>query len=134
MVVLDDDHVGMCLYPEPAGFTGLWQAYMRSYDRLGNDPCIGRRLVSLLYRAGLREIRNGVVYFGDSGESPTFSAYANNLIGILNGAKDFLIKESLIAESQFNETMDHLQTWAARPDAALWYTIYWAAGEKPIVS
>ena len=130
VVVLDDDHAGLCLFPEPAGFTSLWQAYIRSYDRLGNDPYIGRRMVSLLYHAGLREIRNGVVFFGDSGESPTFAAYANNLIGILNGAKDFLVKESLISEPQFSETMDHLQTWAKRQDAALWYTIYWAAGTK----
>ena len=28
------------------GCMPLWQAYIRSYDRLGNDPCVGRRLVS----------------------------------------------------------------------------------------
>ena len=39
----DDDHDVLRLWPEPAGFMALWQAYIRTYDRLGNDPYIGRR-------------------------------------------------------------------------------------------
>jgi ubiquinone/menaquinone biosynthesis C-methylase UbiE len=130
VVLADDDHMGLCLYPEPLGFPQLWQAYIRSYDRLGNDPFIGRRMVSLLYQAGLRHIRNNVVFFGDNAGSPTFQTYADNLIGILNGVKELLIKEGLTSEPVFQDTLDRLHSWVRLPDAALWYTIYWAAGEK----
>ena len=131
ILLLDDDHASLCLYPEPSGFSHLWNAYVRSYDRLGNDPHVGRRMVSLLYHCGIRDIRNGVVFFGDSGESETFQAYARNLINILEGARPTLIKESLMTELNYDESMDHLRTWSRRPDAAMWYTIFWAKGVKP---
>jgi ubiquinone/menaquinone biosynthesis C-methylase UbiE len=133
VVLADDDHTGLCLFPEPPGFSTLWQAYIRSYDRLGNDPLIGRRMVSLLYQAGLRHIRNNVVFFGDNAGNSTFTAYAENLIGILSGVKELLIKEGLLSAPAFQDAMDRLQSWATLPDAALWYTIYWAAGEKPLM-
>src|SRR5260221_14760943 len=101
IVLADDDHAGLCLFPEPLGFSNLWQAYIRSYDRLGNDPFIGRRMVSLLYQAGLRRIRNNVVFFGDNAGSATFAAYADNLLGILRGVKELLIKEGLSSEMAF---------------------------------
>ena len=71
------------------------------------------------------------MFFGDNAGNPTFKAYAENLMGILNGVKELLIKEGLTSEPVFQDTMDRLQSWARLPDAALWYTIYWAAGEKP---
>jgi len=134
IVLADDDHAGLCLFPEPLGFSNLWQAYIRSYDRLGNDPFIGRKMVSLLYQVGLRRIRNNVVFFGDSAGTSTFSGYAENLIGILSGVKELLLKERLTSEQVFQDTMDRLTSWAQRPDAALWYTIYWTAGEKPLAA
>src|SRR5882762_8166559 len=134
VVLADDDHAGLCLFPEPLGFSNLWQAYIRSYDRLGNDPFIGRKMVSLLYQSGLRPIRNTVVFFGDSAGTSTFAGYAENLIGILSGVKELLLKERLTSEQVFQDTMDRLTSWAQRPEAALWYTIYWAAGEKPLAS
>lgn len=131
VVVEDDDHAQMCLHPNPPGFLTLWNAYMRSYDRLGNDPHIGRRLVSLLYDTGLRNIRNNVVFFGDSGESPTFKAYVTNLIGILEGARELMLQQALIDKISFQSAVNHLEEWAKNPEAALWYTINWAAGTKP---
>ena len=130
VALADDDHQLMRLHPEPAGFPALWQAYLRSYDRLGNDPFIGRRLVSILHQCGLRNIRNNVVFFGDSAESNTFQAYVSNLIGILLGAKDLMMKHSLTNANSFAETIQNLQRWGQQQDSALWYTINWAMGTK----
>src|SRR5262249_46226556 len=44
IVLQDDDRDVLRLWPEPPGLRPLWQAYMRTYDRLGNDPIVGRRL------------------------------------------------------------------------------------------
>jgi ubiquinone/menaquinone biosynthesis C-methylase UbiE len=131
VVLEDDDHISLLLYPEPAGFTTLWSAYMRSYDRLGNDPYIGRRLVSLMYEAGLRNIRNDVVFFGDCAGSSTFGSYVANLVGVIESARDVMINGNLISAFTMEESIAHLKLWANLPDAALWYEIYWAAGLKP---
>jgi SAM-dependent methyltransferase len=130
VVLEDDDHELMRLYPSPAGYSELWQAYMRSYDRLGNDPFIGRRLISILHEAGLKNIRNDAVFFGDSAGSPTFQAYARNLVGILKGARELILKEALLDEKGFDAAIQNIEEWSQRPDAALWYTINWAEGTK----
>jgi SAM-dependent methyltransferase len=131
VVLEDDDHASLILYPEPAGFSTLWPAYIRSYDRLGNDPFIGRRLVSLLYDAGLRDMRNDVVFFGDCFGTPTFENFVNNLIGVVESARPELIGGHLIDEKSMDGAFANLRTWARLPYAALWYEIYWACGIKP---
>ncbi len=63
-VVLEDDaHDTMRLWPEPPGFGPLWNAYLRTYDRLGSDPLVGNRLVSLLWEAGAAPVRNTWIFF-----------------------------------------------------------------------
>src|SRR5712691_9698407 len=57
IVLADDDHDVLRLWPEPPGFSDLWNAYVRTYDRIGNDPFVGRRLVSLLHDAGAQPRR-----------------------------------------------------------------------------
>lgn len=131
VVVEDDDHASFLLYPEPPGFGNLWTAYMRSYDRLGNDPYIGRRLVSMMYAAGLRNIRNDVAFFGDCAGSSTFKSYVVNLVGILESARKMMLDGNLIDERTLTSAMSNLVEWSELPDAALWYEIYWAEGTKP---
>src|SRR5262245_1028011 len=58
VVLADDDHDVLRLWPEPPGLGPIWHAYVRSYDRLGNDPYVGRRLVALLPGAGANPVRN----------------------------------------------------------------------------
>lgn len=58
IILADDDHDLLRLWPEPPGVMSLWQAYVRTYDHLGNDPFVGRRLVSLLHSAGATGFRN----------------------------------------------------------------------------
>src|ERR1041384_5571015 len=54
IVLSDDDHPLLNLWPEVPGFVELWRAYMGAYVHLGCDPFVGRRLVSLLSEAGAR--------------------------------------------------------------------------------
>lgn len=128
LIASDDDHAIFRITPEPPGFTTLWEAYMRSYDRLGNDPFIGRRLVSLLYEGGVRNIRNTILFFGDCAGNETFEAYSDNMIGVIAGAKDYMIAESLIHPYSYEKSMEALKAWKQLPDAALWYGLCWAEG------
>ena len=71
----------------PLGSHPVWQAYIRSYDRLGNDPFVGRRLVGLLHAAGAVPTRNDWIFFGGCAGMPTFPDIVENLRNILVGAR-----------------------------------------------
>ena len=86
IVLADDDHDVLRLWPEPPGFSAVWQAYIRSYDRLGNDPYIGRRLVGLLHAAGAVPTRNDWIFFGGCVGMPTFPDIVENLRDIAGGS------------------------------------------------
>jgi ubiquinone/menaquinone biosynthesis C-methylase UbiE len=131
IVLADDDHDLLRLHPEPPGLGPLWQAYIRSYDRLGNDPYVGRRLVQLLVAAGARPVRNTLIFFGGCAGTPAFAAVSDNLIAILRGVRAQLLALSLIDPASFDAAIVALEAWSARPDGAFWYTINWAEGMRP---
>jgi SAM-dependent methyltransferase len=130
IVLEDDDHDVLRLWPEPAGFWQLWQAYMRTYDRMGNDPYIGRRLVSLLHEAGAAPVRNNWLFFGSCSGHATFAALATNLINILIGARDAILSQHLLDRTVLDQALTCLREWGRRPDAAFWYAISWAEGMR----
>src|SRR5262249_2752163 len=112
------------------GFGLLWNVYQRSYDRVGNDPLIGHRLVSLLHDAGATPSRNTWLFFGSCTGDPHFTDYVENLIIILEGVRTTLVEMELIRADIFDETILGVRRWMQRPDAAFWYAIAWAEGRK----
>src|SRR5207244_9620823 len=130
IVLEDDDHAVLRLWPEPLGFGPLWEAYQRSYDRLGNDPFVGRRLVSLLHDAGARPARNTWLFFGSCPGDPMFAAYTEHLQAILQGVRDTLIAAQLLDPGSIDDALTALRTWSQRPDAAFWYAVAWAEGHR----
>jgi SAM-dependent methyltransferase len=86
-IILEDDaHDTHRLWPEPPGFSRLWAAYLRTYDRVGNDPFIGHRLVSLLVQAGALPRRNTWLFFGAcAGQPELLTAYVDNLARVIDG-------------------------------------------------
>jgi SAM-dependent methyltransferase len=131
IVLADDDHDILRLWPEPPGFALLWQAYIRSYDRLGNDPFVGRRLVSLLHAAGAVPLRNNWLFFGSCASSPIFADIAENLEKILVGARSLIIATARIEDAAFDQGIGALKEWSNRPDAAFWFAMCWAEGRRP---
>jgi SAM-dependent methyltransferase len=131
IILADDDHDVLRLWPEPAGLTVLWQAYIRTYDRLGNDPCVGRRLVSLLHAAGAVPVRNNWLFFGGCAGSPDFPDIAENLENILLGARALILSTAHIEEVFFDQAIAALRAWRGRPDAAFWFAMSWAEGLRP---
>ncbi len=128
IVLADDDHDILRLNPEPPGFAPLWVAYQRCYDRLGNDPWIGRRLTSLLHAAGARPTRVTTIPFGSCAGDPHFPVFAANLIGVIGTARERMVEMELIEASAFDFATGALREWKERPDAAIWYSMCWAEG------
>src|SRR5262245_1656322 len=130
VILEDDDHGIMRLWPEPPGYGPLWEAYIRVYDRMGNDPYVGRRLVWLLHQAGASPVRNTWPFFGSCAGHPHFAAYIENMIKLLLGAREQMLTYALIDLPSFDLGIDGLHDWRKRPDAAMWFAFAWAEGVR----
>lgn len=131
IVLEDDDHAVLRLWPEPAGWESLWRAYCLSYERAGNDPFIGRRLVALLADAGAEPVRNEWLFFGGCAGEDDFRHYVANLIGVVEGARRGTVASGAIGDPEFDAVMERVRAWGRRSDAAIWYAMCWAEGRKP---
>ena len=132
-IVLEDDcHETFRLWPEPPGFDRLWRCYARTYDRVGNDPLVGHRLVSLLHGAGAAPARNTLLFFGAcAGQSELLAACVDNLARVLDGVRAPILALGDVDAAGFDTTVAAVRAWGARPDAALWYGVSWAEGRRP---
>ena len=130
VVLQDDDHDVLRLWPEPGGFVAVWQAYIESYRRVGNDPFVGRRLVELLLQGGLRPLRNIWIFFGSCAGQQNFMGLAENLILILRGAMKSIVDRELVSTEAFEDALAQLDQWKSRSDAAFWYAICYVEGIK----
>jgi SAM-dependent methyltransferase len=131
VVLEDDDHDVLRLWPEPDAVLDVWNAYVLSYRRIGCDPLIGRKLVSLLHGAGAVPVRATWIYFGACPGDPVFPALVGNLAGILAGAREAILATGGVSASELECALTSLRTWAARPDASFGYAIAWAEGRRP---
>ena len=131
IVLEDDDHDVLRLWPEPAGFAALWSAYVRTYDRVGNDPFVGRRLVSLLSSCGAIPARNQWLFFGSCSGHEDFAPYVENLAGVLESSRPAVLEASILEPAFFDRAIAEIREWGRRPDAAIWYAVCWAEGVRP---
>jgi len=131
VILADDDHDILRVSPDPPGFSDLWRAYIRSYDRNRTDPFVGRRLVSLLEQAGARPRRNAFIFFGGCAGMEHFDVLAANMLGVVLTARQAIVESHLLDERTFDETVAAFREWSKRPDAAIWYAMNWAEGVRP---
>ncbi|MBY5511858.1 methyltransferase domain-containing protein [Rhizobium leguminosarum] len=130
VILSDDDYDGLRLWPEPPGFSSVWHSYQRTYDRHGNDPVVGRRLVQLLHEAGLRPRRNALVFFGGCAGDPDFEDVVWNIASIADEAIDDIVATGLSRDA-VTTALDALIEWSKAPDAAVWFGMSWAEGVRP---
>lgn len=130
VVLCDDDHDVLRLHPEPAGFRAAWEAFVRGYDRLGNDPYVGRRLPALLHAAGARPVRSTWVFFGACAGDPAFPAFVENLAGNLRGARGTVTATGLVDAAALDAALEAFAAFGRRPDAVIWYAMCWAEGQR----
>jgi ubiquinone/menaquinone biosynthesis C-methylase UbiE len=130
LVLEDDDHEVLRLFPEPRGFTETWRTYMRTYDLAGNDPLVGRKLVSLMQQAGATPRRNDLLTFGGCAGEARFQPLIVNIVRILEGARDAMAKAGPPHGEAFDAALRELEAWGRRPDAAIWFGRCWAEGVK----
>jgi len=130
VVIEDDDHGMFRPWPEPPHVMNVWRAYVRTYDRLGNDPLVGRRLVQLLAGAGLSPRRIELLPFGACSGQPAFVPLVHNLIHIFEGAREAILATGGASVEEYDGAQAALAEFARRRDGAFWYTISWAEAVK----
>jgi len=128
IILQDDDHDILRIWPEPPGFQDLWNAYIAGYERLGSDPYVGRKLVSLLHQSGATPVRITSIPFGSCAGTPSFPIYIDNLVSLLFDARDSTIESNRMSESAFDDAIANLRKWSERPDSAIWFSLAWAEG------
>ncbi len=130
VVLEDDDHEILKLWPIPEGFERLWQAYMEVYRGLGNDPIVGRRLVELLAHAKLKPRRNTWIFFGSCSGERSFIPLVDNMSHLLAGAREQIIAQGTLDRKTIDMTLLAVDRWKHTPNAAMWFAISWAEGIK----
>jgi SAM-dependent methyltransferase len=131
VILQDDGHDTFRLWPEPPGFSHVWRCYLRTYDRVGNDPLIGHRLVALLHQAGAAPARNTWLFFGSCAGHPDLPAYVDNLIRVIDGVRQPILDLGELDAGYFDDVLAALRRWGERPDAGMWYAVSWAEGRRP---
>ena len=131
IVLEDDDHDLLRLWPEVPEYELVWSAYIEAWDRLGNDPFVGRRLVRLLLQAGAEPTKNDWLFFGSCPGDADFSSFSENFRTIVAGAAEAIVAQTETTQSQLQAGLQALERWSDQPDAALWYATCWAEGRRP---
>ncbi len=130
IVLADDDHEILRVHPVIPGLAALWKVYMRTYINSGNDPIIGKKLVTLLYQAGAAPTRNSWIFFGSCSGAENFNVYVDNLVAVISGARAKILEQNLFEAPKFDRIVNFFGTWRQKPDASLWYAVSWAEGLK----
>ena len=130
IVLEDDDHDLLRLWPEPPRFAELWDAYQRSYEYLGNDPAVGRKLVSLLVEAGAVPVRNAFIFFGSCAGEPHFAHYVTNLMSVIDSARATILEAGWLDSLEFDAAIADVREWSKDRAATLWYVVSWAEGRR----
>ena len=76
-------------------------------------------------------VRNSSIFFGSCAGQELFDAAVDNLIGVLEGARERVIAVEGCGEEAFARAVEGLREWRRLDDAALWYAADWAEGSRP---
>jgi len=131
LVLEDDDHDVMRLWPEPTGFDAVWSAYQESYRSMGRDPLIGRKLPGILHEAGVRPSRASWIWFGACAGDPRLPVAVDNLCGVIAGAQDAILATGRVDAAEVEALLADLRAWGGRPDASFGYAFPWVEGRTP---
>jgi len=110
--------------PMPVGFERILEARHASFRRRGAEPCMGRRLPTLLHEAGLRELRTEALLVSSDVIGPR--AFAAIVLAPLSDAID----DDLADPAEVEATARAIRTWGELPSSFGALTAVFASGEK----
>lgn len=130
IVLMDDDHELLRIWPHAPGFMAVWNGYVQTYSKMGTDPFIGRKLPELLHRAGALPVRAKLINFGACRGQELFEDLCANMTGLIEGASQLMLSLGTLDESTMNIGMREFEEWRRCDYAHLVYGAMWAEGER----
>jgi SAM-dependent methyltransferase len=130
LVLMDDDHELLRLWPDCPEAERVWSIYWRSYTSRGHDPLIGRRLAELLQKAGARPTRVTTVFYGATRGLQLFDPVVDNLIWVLEGTAEELDRSGQLVRGETDAAIGALNQWRLQEAATVWYSLPLAEGVK----
>ncbi len=121
MVLLDDDHDLLRLWPPLPAVEELWRAMIHAFTGRGTDPFLGRKLVAMMRVADLTPSTGDHLFFGGCAGEARWESVTQNLQDILHSARELILESSAISRDLFDEVIENLGDWTRRADSALWY-------------
>ena len=131
VILMDDDHDQLRLWPDAPRYQRIWQLYWQSYRDHGHDPLVGRRLVALLIGAGLQPCRVDTVFYGAAQGMPLFEPIVDNLNRLVEGAAKDLVATGRATSGEITAALAELAAWRTQPSATVWYSLPIAEGMRP---
>jgi SAM-dependent methyltransferase len=131
IVLEDDDHDVLRLYPALPAFEAVWRAYIHTYDASGCDPFVGRRLTAMLAEAGSEPAASDWPFFGACRGASSFDAIVDNCRAIVAGARAAIVARGGMGDSEIDAGIRALQSWRTVPGASFWYCTFWAEAARP---
>lgn len=131
IVLVDDDHDLLRIWPECEPAQRAWTVYWNSYYPLGFDPLIGRKLGSLLFESGARDIRLTSIFYGAQAGQKLFDPVIDNFVGVIAGSARLLQQHDLFSHDEMELAIAAIGQWRQLPDASLWYSLPMATGIRP---
>ena len=130
VILVDDDHELLRLWPECPELSKVWREYWERYRDRGLDPLVGRRLPELLRQAGARPTRVTSLFFGACRGMAVFDLVVDNLIGVLESAALDLERAGRVPRAELDGAVRALASWRTDEAATLWYSLPLAEGTR----
>lgn len=130
IVLVDDDHETLRLWPEAPRVMAAWRAYLAWFDAAGGDSVVGRKLVAILHDSGARPVRAASLSFGVCAGEASFTDAVARLRSILETERQGILTTGCVDEAGLEAALDELSAWALRPDSAAFYVVRLAEGRS----
>jgi SAM-dependent methyltransferase len=131
LVLVDDDHELLRLWPDCDRFDRAWRTYWESFRDHGLDPLVGRKQAALIHEAGACPTRVSTVFYGAVRGATLFDRVVDNLIEVVSGTREALDRSGRLSHAELEAALDDLERWRRHPAATLWYSLPLAEGRRP---
>ena len=128
--ILDDDHELLRLDPACPELSALWTKYWQSYEAVDCDPLIGRSVPRWCGQAGLEVVSVDTLFFGATQGEPLFELVVDNIIRVIDSARQLMISKSFADDSDFDLASKAAANWRQSKNATVWYSLPYTTATK----
>jgi ubiquinone/menaquinone biosynthesis C-methylase UbiE len=133
ITAIEGDHGSCFFYPETPEALAAWACLPKLQALLGGDSLIGRRMYSVLARAGFETVRvEPIPIYCDPSLPHMMKGFVEDtIVGMLRGIEPEVIERGMLDPDVFRKGVEDILAIKTHPDGAFCYTFFRAVGIKP---